>query len=656
MQDPGSNFLHERHPDFHTSPAVEHTAAYLRANGESIPNQPADKITAYLGFLADENYVNDGILTGDQTSIDGQIEQHVIKAEDVPEAYFELQRRIAREQGQGDVTITPELRRQMIESVQADQRAGLAKWVEYLGGADGGYPDWFKHYTFTALTKLGGYDKDKGEFLKRSKGTTAAYPELNREALAYVYDALNKSRIKGEKVDGGDHDAQLQKLLRSANFGKLYAHGVLAVTPASPELKKEVRGSWTKFNQTSDPRTARRLAGSLQGYGTGWCTAGESTASMQLQLGDFYVYYTRDEDGQDRVPRVAVRMQEGSVAEVRGINPAQELELEMASVASERLQDLPGGETYIRKAEDMKRLTALDKQMATDPMFQLSAADLRFLYEIDHEIEGFGYEKDPRVGEIRAKRGEADYPLLRPLVREQLKEQLVASYGAYAELGSQLNGMRRFRGHFNVLSRTDMERAAAAKFADWEAAGAFDYMTERLVRHGQRFNLVATPNVLAGADEIINLAKTFGQDQPHETYVFNQLYSQYSAEELSGSLQSGAAIRFSLIPNQADPELGMVPTTEQNHLLRQFQATKPDLRLHVPSVLEAVAFWQTLRAKGDKFGAGSFYRTYIRHFNLDPKRVDAWSRVPYSCVRDVGQARLGSSVADRDDGGRVAVG
>lgn len=149
---------------------------YLRAGGEHIPNEPADKISAHLGFLAHREYVNDGILTGDQSSIDRQIEANVIKAENVPDGYFELQRRIAREQGHGDVTITQGMREQMTEAVQADQRVGLGKWVEYLGGEDGGYPDWFKSYTFSSVTKLGNYDKEKGEFLKRSRGTNRCLP------------------------------------------------------------------------------------------------------------------------------------------------------------------------------------------------------------------------------------------------------------------------------------------------------------------------------------------------------------------------------------------------------------------------------------------------------------------------------------------------
>jgi len=367
MQSPGSSFLHDRNPQMHTSDEVETVVDYLRQGGESIPNEPADKISAYLGFLANREYVNDGILTGDQGSIDRQIDAHVIKTENVPEGYFELQRRIAREQGHGDIQITSEMRHQMVEAVQSDQRAGLGKWVEYLGGDDGGYPDWFKSYTWSSVTKLGTYDKDKSEFQKRSRGTTAPYPELNREALAYVYDVLNKARVQGEQVNGGANDAELQKLLKSGNFGKLYAHAVLEVTPDSPELRKDIRGSWTKFNQTDDPRTARRLSGSLQGHGTGWCTAGESTATMQLRGGDFFVYYTRDEKDRDTVPRVAIRMEQGEVAEVRGVNAAQELEPEMADITAERLKDLPGGEEYIRKAEDMKRLTAIEKRITANP-------------------------------------------------------------------------------------------------------------------------------------------------------------------------------------------------------------------------------------------------------------------------------------------------
>lgn len=407
MSESGAEFLHERNTKLHSSKEVETVVDYLRKSGDKIPNKPSEKIGAYLGFLADKDLVNDGMLTGDKASIARQVDHFVIKAEDVPEAYFDLQARIMHEQGHGAIEeikarITPDMRRQMIEATQADQRGGVTKWANYLTSEDGGYPDWFKYYAIESVTKLGNFDKEKGEFLKRSKGTTAPYPDLNREALAYVYDALNKAKVLGEKVEGGANDDKLQKLLQGANFGKLYAHAVLEVTPASKELRKQTEGSWTKYDQTTDPEVAKKLAGSLQGHGTGWCTAGESTASSQLQDGDFYVYYTRDEAGKDTIPRVAIRMQGGAVAEVRGIEASQELEPELADITSDRLRDLPGGEVYVKNAEDMKRLTGIDnKRKQGEP---LVVQDLIFLYEIDNKIEGFGYQKDPRIAEIRQVR------------------------------------------------------------------------------------------------------------------------------------------------------------------------------------------------------------------------------------------------------------
>ncbi len=682
MKEPGSQFLHERSPNLHTTVEVEIVADYLRGSGERIPNEPADKISAYLGFLANRNYANDGILTGDQGSIDRQIEAHVIKAEDVPEGYFELQRRIAREQGHGDVQITSEMRHMMTEAVQTDQRTGLGKWVEYLGGEDGGYPDWFKAYTWESVVKLGNYDKDKQEFSKRGRGTVVPYPELNREALAYVYDVLNKSRVQGEKVDGGANNEQLQKHLKSGNFGKLYAHAVMEVTPDSPELRKDIRGSWTKFNQTDDPRTARRLSGSLQGHGTGWCTAGESTASMQLRGGDFYVYYTRDEDGKDTVPRVAIRMEQGEVAEVRGVNAAQELEAEMADITADRLKGLPGGEEYIRKAEDMKCLTAIEKRTLADPNAELTSDELRFLYELDHQIEGFGYEEDPRVKEIRTMRGDKDKPELARFLPEVIREQVQSAYSAYKTVADNLLGTKRgLHGKREVAaSMQELEQLFAAKDKEWQANGVYDYLVEKLIADGARFNLVATPNVEASEAQVIALAEAFGKDRsyetyksrafaieyveafgvdpPYETYVDDDLYRKghYTGKELSGN-KGSVPIRLSLIPSSLDGEMGYGSVDSQMEQLRERRAKQPELDVRVPSVLEAVTYWYSLRAQGDRLDDYSAYdKTYIRHFDLEPKTVGRWRHVPGSWVNDGGEPCLSRSRADFPSDVRLAVG
>lgn len=83
----------------------------------------------------------------------------------------------------------------------------------------------------------------------------------------------------------------------------------------------------------SDPTA---LYESLQGYGTGWCTAGKEVARIQLQGGDFYVFYTKDEKGRKVIPRIAIRMENGQVAEVRGIESNQNMEANMVEVAREK--------------------------------------------------------------------------------------------------------------------------------------------------------------------------------------------------------------------------------------------------------------------------------------------------------------------------------
>jgi hypothetical protein len=76
---------------------------------------------------------------------------------------------------------------------------------------------------------------------------------------------------------------------------------------------------------------------------------------------------------------------------------------------------LPGGEKFDKKTADMKRLTSIyykefefDKKTGEyfkkDQPEAFTPDDLRFLYEIDGRIEGFGYEEDPRIGELLERR------------------------------------------------------------------------------------------------------------------------------------------------------------------------------------------------------------------------------------------------------------
>jgi hypothetical protein len=321
----------------------------------------------------------------------------VIKPEEIPEAVFLLEQRIARERGHGDVEITEEFRRQKTQEVITNQRQSLDAWVDYLSSSDAMYPDYLKYFAFRSILKMGAYDKEKKEFTKRTIETVKPFPDINREALAYVLDAIEK-RYGVENVSS-PLNKDFGGLLEDANFAKLYAFAIDKLTPATGEQLENTKGKWVKYVQGSDHMP---LVNSLQGHGTGWCTAGESTAQKQLAAGDFHIYYSEDSEGNPNIPRVAIRMEGDKIAEVRGIAEQQNLDPYIGSIVEEKIKEFPDGKQYEKKSSDMKLLTEIENK--TKRGEELNRDELVFLYEIEREVEGFGYEIDPRIYELRSQR------------------------------------------------------------------------------------------------------------------------------------------------------------------------------------------------------------------------------------------------------------
>jgi len=442
----GGTLLHRRNPRSHDSADVGNVVSYLRRSGVQVPNQPSAKLDAFLSFLADD--VKDGVLTGDPKSIRERIEVHVIAAEAVPESYFRLQQRVLKEMGLGEVTINDDVRQEMVETLREDQRDGLALWAEYLTEGDL-YPQWFRYYVWESVTRLGPYTASVEGFQKRSKGTAARFPDLNREALSNVYNAVSSTDSP------------------EASFAKLYADALQQCGSMSPEQRAQTNGVWVKYEQSNSPQQAVTLAKSLQPWGTGWCTAGAATAHAQLKSGDFYVYRTVDANGEPIVPRLAIRMEDGLVAEVRGVNPEQEVEPHMLDILEDKLQELPGGERYQRIADDMRRVTALDSLTEQDSECVLANDDIRFLYEVDRPIDGFGWVADPRVATIQARRNvKSDLAVLFETTPDRISttKDEALSGGILFHLGhlaldvTSLDGIefpRRMTGHLNLSNLRD---------------------------------------------------------------------------------------------------------------------------------------------------------------------------------------------------------
>ena len=328
-------------------------------------------------------------------------DKYVIK--ELPESYINLQRKIARERGYGDITVTDKMKEEWLLQIQNEQKISLNIWLNYLTSDDAMYPMWFKHYAFRGMLKLNKFNKEKKEFGKRSKSTVEPYVELNREALARVYNSLVKEIGSNEEIS---EDAS-KVLENGESFKKLYEYYLMKTEHVTRD--KNTDGIWIKYEQGSDYRP---LWKSLQGKNTGWCTAGENMAKIQLSNGDFYVYYTKDENGEYKEPRVAIRMDgKFEIGEVRGVDANQNLEDCMTGVVEEKLNEFSDKDAYLKKVNDMKLLTEIDNKVNNN--IELTKEELRFLYEVDSEIEGFGYEKDPRIREIIDKRNQSeDYSVI----------------------------------------------------------------------------------------------------------------------------------------------------------------------------------------------------------------------------------------------------
>ena len=324
---------------------------------------------------------------------------YIIKPENIPESYFNNQIELVRERGYGNVTLTDKDKERMIKQVIDDQKRTLDKWIEYfLYDEESSYYEmWEKYWVFQGLQTLGKYDKETYKFSKRDKTTVYPFPPLERE---YIFTTLKlmEDFLKDRKTED-----DIKNALEAGNFKLLYEYVIKQSMLRGEKQSNSTSGKWIKYEQGSDYNILRN---SLQGYYTGWCTAaGENFAREQLANGDFYVYYTLDNNGEAKVPRIAIRMDgKTNIGEIRGIADKQNMEPEMMPILEEKLNEFPDREKYYKKERDMKLLTLIDKKVNKN--IELSLDELKFLYEIDNEIDGFGYKKDPRIQEIQSKRNQ----------------------------------------------------------------------------------------------------------------------------------------------------------------------------------------------------------------------------------------------------------
>lgn len=396
----GAELLHKKDAKLHMTPVIQRAAIRQLKTRSAMSYAPVQKISAWLKSL----HLSHQKVKEDKKYLDwfkSKIyDLYVIKPENVPESFFNQQVQIALEAGHGHLQLSKSAREALIDVVIQDQKSTLDVWINYFISDDSdGYPIWFKFWAFQGIVKLGKFDDARGVFSKRTLNTTAPFADLNSEAMTRIADNMLK-HFRNESLSDID-DQEFRQLVERQNFVDLYTFQFRRLKKIVLDLSSN-EGEWRIFKKGSDPKI---LTDALEGKSTGWCTAGLGYASKQLKSGDFHIYFSKDDKGNFIQPRIAIRMEDDHIAEVRGIAVNQNLDerISGANVLEKKLIEFGAkGAVYLTRSRHMKLLTAIGTKV--DQGYDLTVDELKFLYEFNEKIQGFGYSADPRIHEIKSRR------------------------------------------------------------------------------------------------------------------------------------------------------------------------------------------------------------------------------------------------------------
>ena len=269
----------------------------------------------------------------------------------------------------------------ILETVRKNQKDTLDRWLDFF--VDSNYPTWFKYYIIRGVLKSGGYDKAKDLITRRTSSSAYPFLEFNSSIISKIYNYL--SELIGKEFDENNLDG--------LNFQKLY------IKFAKENKSKSDEGIWVKYPKNSSYDI---LCNDINGYNTGWCINQKEIAENYLSLGDIEVFYTKDNNGEFKIPRIAIRMLGNTLEEIRGVADNQNLEKSMIKPLEEKLKSFSYIGKYKKIIQQFKTLNIIEEKVNNN--IELTNEELCLLYEIGKPIELFGYEKEKRVIEIRNKR------------------------------------------------------------------------------------------------------------------------------------------------------------------------------------------------------------------------------------------------------------
>ncbi|GAC1390947.1 MAG: hypothetical protein NVSMB46_01840 [Candidatus Saccharimonadales bacterium] len=240
-----------------------------------------------------------------------------------------------------------------------------------------------------------------------------------------------------------------------------------------------------------------------------------------------------------------------------------------------------------------------------------------------------------------------------PSTKEFVTDQFINAYNTYTFVINTINSSR----NNNDLIYPDKQKRFKSELNEW-----FTYEKQRYIENAMdndpklRFTLIAIPNIIVTANELLDIAKDFGKNQPKQTVYEDTILESLVPEDISGTHPSnGKTIQFCLIPSKDSPELIAGTVSEQKYHIDELQSVTPALK--VPSLLDTITYWYALRGQGyDLIGDHIFDRTYVRHFDLPEHSSNELSMTRETFIDIDGAPCIFYSTAQVSIPGRLAIG
>ena len=212
-------------------------------------------------------------------------------------------------------------------------------------------------------------------------------------------------------------------------------------------------------------------------------------------------------------------------------------------------EEFPDRDRYRKKEYDMQLLTKIDYKVQKG--FELTKEELRLLYEIDNNIEEFGYEKDSRIEQIINKRNiKRDLAYIFDCKEEEIclggdlpKDKTIKVYWGSLDLRNLTNANRVTLPEYIGGSLHSRKLTSANGVTFPKCIGGSLYLDNLTSAKGLIFPKyigedlwlchlasvegVTLPEYIGGSIDLNNLTSAEGLKLPSNFNIYNQLSAPY---------------------------------------------------------------------------------------------------------------------------------